>query len=339
MNTDIAAVIPVYCPDNETERVIDSARARFKHVIVVNDGSPNEFQAFFDALKDKVHYLQHSQNQGKGAAIKSALKFCKSIDVNGALTIDADGQHLMEDVDKLVDFANTSPDTFALGVRNFSKNIPLRSKVGNELTLAVLRIFYGLTLSDSQTGLRYLPKHIFNDLISLPGDRYEFELQCLLQIQKKKLVIAQVPITTVYLDDNSSSHFRPIRDSIRIYGVFLKFSVSSLVCFALDIALFTILFALSHNIWLSTAVARVASGVTNFTINRNVVFNQQKTSGVLRPAIKYFCLWLAVLCVSAGLVEMFDDQSSVSFIVPIKILVDVILFLLNYKIQKHFVFR
>ncbi len=339
MITNIAAVIPCYCPDIETSKVVEAMLLRFEHVIVVDDGSPEASQPLFNSFSDRVSLIQHNENQGKGAAIKSAIKFCANLPVIGIITVDADGQHLPEDVDKVAEFAMGAPAAFVLGVRNFSKNVPLRSKFGNEMTLAVLRVFYGLSLSDSQTGLRFIPANLFYDLLSLPGDRYEFELQCLLMMHRRKVVIAQVPIQTVYLDENKSSHFRPIRDSIKIYSVFLKFSISSTVCFALDIVLFSILFALSENVWGATIVSRSVSGVANFAINRGFVFNQTGKKSLVANACQYGALWLSILLMSASSVDFLKSFGDSSLVVPIKITVDLILFFLSYKVQKNYIFR
>ena len=335
----IAAVIPAYSPDDKLLDVVNDAVQNFKHVIVVDDGSSESARAIFCALGKQVSLLKHEKNLGKGAAIKTALKFCLHLPIDGVVTIDADGQHLPRDVASVAEFSEKAPESFVLGVRNFSEKVPLRSKFGNKMTLAILRIFYGISLSDSQTGLRYIPRHLFDIFIELPGNRYEFELQCLLSLHQRNAVISQIPITTVYIDDNQSSHFRPLQDSARIYGVFFKFSLSSLICFGIDIALFSIIFSLSHNVLFATSIARVFSGVCNFYINLGFVFNYLQSKNTKYSALKYFALWVFLLLTSASLVGLMNHLYSEAFIIPIKIFIDVSLFVLSYRIQKNFVFR
>ena len=84
--------------------------------------------------------------------------------------------------------------------------------------------------------------------------------------------IEQIPIETVYLDGNNSTHFRPIRDSARVYAPLVKFSLSSLASFAIDFVLLLAMMAISDHLALSIVVARLISATVNFMTNRHLVF-------------------------------------------------------------------
>lgn len=338
---DIVVVIPAYCPNQELQKSVKEMANTFQRILVVNDGSSKEYDDLFFSLKKHVEIIKHPENEGKGAAIKTALNFLKDDEsVLGIITVDADGQHLTQDVINIADHASGRSDNFILGVRDFSENIPLRSKFGNVLTLFILKLFYGLSLGDSQTGLRYVPRRLFESLIALPGERYEFELQCLLSLNRNKEVMVQVPIDTVYIEDNESSHFRPLHDSIRIYSVFFRFGFSSIFCFALDILVFsTVLAVSSGNIMASTAVARVVSGASNFWLNRVYVFGRSNEENWLRHGFLYLMLWLFLMLTSALIVGVIDAWLIGTYIVAIKIITDSILFFLSYNIQKSIIFK
>ncbi len=254
------------------------------------------------------------------------------------MTIDADGQHTYEDTIKCLEAFLKSPDSLVLRVRVFEENVPLRSKFGNLLTRDVLGAFTGMAISDTQTDLRVIPYHWLRTLFELEGERYEFEMNMLLQAKEDGIAILEVPITTIYLDDDQSSHFHAIRDSIRIYAVFFKYIVSSVFSFLVDIVVFTILVSLFkgvslESITLASVMSRAVSSVTNFLINHKLVFK----AGNSLSWVKYFSLVVIQIFLSSVLVTLLSSWWTFP-ITGIKILVDGFLFFLSYYIQKTFVF-
>jgi len=338
---NISIVIPCYQPSPEFLSYVKELSENFSNILVVNDGSDHSCTEIFNSVAQYAHVITHEVNLGKGAALKTAIKHLSSQeDVTGMITVDADGQHLIKDVLNLTKHSLETPNYFMLGVRDFDNDIPLKSKFGNKLTLLILSAIYGLKLADSQTGLRYIPKRLFEELTTLKGNKYEYELQMLLLLNKNKEAIIQVPISTVYIENNASSHFRPLHDSFRIYSVFFQFGISSIVCFALDIFIFSLMLVLSAgNILVSTFVARVASGVANFTLNRNYVFSSKKSGGLIKESVGYLVLWASLILLSSSLVDTISSNFSEQYILPIKIIVDLLLFILSFHIQKWFIFK
>jgi glycosyltransferase involved in cell wall biosynthesis len=221
----LAAIIPAYQPDN---RILDIAKillASFGKVIIVNDGSHADKKEIFDALHENgCTVLTHQQNQGKGVALKTAFTFLLSNSdqqIKGSITIDADGQHQLSDVLRVAQEFLNNPEYLALGIRHFDLTVPWRSRFGNRITRWLFKNLYGLTLNDTQTGLRAIPQQLLEPLTRLKHSRYEYELSMLIFAAKNNINIREIVIETIYENNNASSHFRPLVDSWRIYRVLL----------------------------------------------------------------------------------------------------------------------
>lgn len=222
-------LIPAYQPDEALIALINELRRLNpqQYFIVVNDGSNTPTsKKIVDQLAavPSITLLTHETNQGKGKALKTGLDyFVKHFpDKTGVVTADADGQHVAEDILR-VGNTLTEKNTFVLGVRKFSASIPFRSRFGNEWTRKVFRLFSGVSVEDTQTGLRGLVKNSIPDILSLPANGYEFEMQMLMHAALHQWPIKQVPIKTVYINQNRSSHFSPFRDTVKIHAVILKY--------------------------------------------------------------------------------------------------------------------
>ena len=339
---DIAVVIPAYNPDSKLlDLVADLRDAGCVNIVIVNDGSSPDCRPVFRALSefDNVTICEHATNRGKGAALKTGLGRFRSdlAEIRGVITADADGQHLPEDICTLATVAKRSPRSLLLGCRTFGKETPLRSLFGNRLTALLMSFVHGIRISDTQTGLRYLPLYVLPDLVALSGDGYEFELQCLIRAKELGCKFYEVPISTVYIDANASSHFLPIVDSYRIYSVLFRFGGSSIFCFGLDIAVFTIVYWSGGGPMLSTVIARCLSGAVNFFINKLLVFRRRHTGHAIREALGYFALWLVLMVLSGSIVSIVA-ASPLIVVVSAKIIVDISLFLLSYYVQSRYVF-
>lgn len=215
---NVAIVVPVFNPGPSFMNLAAELHREFPMVVVVDDGSV-ENKEIFDALPHGVCVLRHDENRGKGRAMKTALSYlfesCPA--VRFCCFVDGDGQHRLSDVVAVV-ARSVVTDAVCLGVRRFdSGNVPLGSRIGNAITAFLVRMMYGFPISDSQTGLRVVPRRLFWDLLNLPGERYEFEMRMFGLLDRLHERLETVPIDTVYIDGNRSSHFRPLKDSWRIY--------------------------------------------------------------------------------------------------------------------------
>ena len=217
-----AVIIPAL---NPTENLIFYVKELllngFAEIIVVNDGSKSEAEWIFDELSnlEKCTVLIHKNNKGKGRALKTAFAYCvkRLHRLDGVITADADGQHAVIDVCNVSNHLSTHPTSLTLGVRNFKEaNVPPRSYLGNTITSAIFYTLFRLKLKDTQTGLRAIPMNELSDLLLLKGERYEYEINMLIYVKKRKLSIEEVTIQTIYHDNNAGSYFNAVNDSLKI---------------------------------------------------------------------------------------------------------------------------
>ncbi|NLA32767.1 MAG: glycosyltransferase family 2 protein, partial [Mollicutes bacterium] len=263
---DIAIIIPIYNPDlGITKKFIEEAEKEFNNLIIIDDGCNEEFKDFFKSFKRHT-VLTHHVNQGKGRAIKTAFNYIlnEMPNIKGSVVADCDGQHSVKDIKKVAEALLKNPHKLVLGVRDFtSKDVPPRSKFGNKITINVFKIFLGLTISDTQTGLRGYSDILMPIFLKTKGERYEYETNMLIECQELDIPILEVKIRTIYIENNKTSHFNPIKDSIIIYKLFIKYILSAISSFILDIILFSIFLLLTEKILLSTILARIISSIYN----------------------------------------------------------------------------
>jgi glycosyltransferase involved in cell wall biosynthesis len=228
----VVALIPAFRPDRRlVDLVVDLRAAGFGSVIVVDDGSPDAAAPVFAALAGLpgCDLLRHDVNRGKGRAIKTGLaRFLERYPAAaGVVTVDADGQHLAPDVARVAASFLAAPDALVIGSRQFAARTPWRSRFGNRLTRQVFRWVAGVRLADTQSGLRCFSRAVAAQLLALAGERYEYEMNVLAACPRLKVPLREVPVAAVYLDGNSSSHFNPVVDSIKIYALLLRTSLAA----------------------------------------------------------------------------------------------------------------
>jgi len=364
-----AVILPSLNPTEKLCQVVNElVCAGFGTVILVDDGSDDEHKTPFRQLAEfeQVTVLTHEINRGKGAGLKTAFSYLidSRPDIEFAVTVDGDGQHLLKDILACSKASAANSNSLVLGCRNFDMpHVPPRSKSGNKLTASIFKILCGITISDTQTGLRAINRENFPKLLEIRGERYEYESNMLLELHSAGLPFVEVEIDTVYEDNNSCSHFRPVRDSIRIYKLifahifrrlfrFFKYVLSSCASSAVDLLAFWLLHMLLTvlggesfaegvaAVWLCTFVARAISSFVNFNLNKSFVFAKKGNYG--STIIRYYILCVLQLCVSAALVWLLGQlvSTSASWILTLlKAAVDTMLFFISYRIQKAWVFK
>ncbi len=336
---NIAVLIPAYNPEEPLLLLVDALiKLDFPLIVVVNDGSEPSCRGIFDKLAGmkNCRVVHHAVNLGKGRALKSGFNYCRVHfpDLLGIVTADADGQHLPEDIRKVsVEFLN-HPQSLIIGARTFAPGTPLRSLLGNLITRYVFRLLIGGKLSDTQSGLRCVPMDIVPNLIGLEGEHYEYEMNMLISTKKIRISIREVEIETVYLKNNRSSHFNPLIDSMKIYFLLLRFSLSSLFASSVDFIIFTAIYLLRENILTALILARLVSGCVNFLVNKSLVFHNRE--GVAGPLVKYFTLF-----VTLGALSFLCIRTMAGFgmnVIAAKIAAESVLFLASFTIQRDFIF-
>lgn len=345
---EVPVIIPSLEPDERLISIVKDIRnIGMKNIVVVNDGSGKEYKDIFDSVEkqDGVTVLKHHVNLGKGRALKTAFNYCLNTyeDLCGVVTADSDGQHTAQNIRNCAEALVMNKDKLVLGVRNFSlSGIPFRSKFGNKLTVIILNAACGIKVADTQTGLRGIPAEFMKKLLSVPGERFEYETNMLIETKEMEIDIYEEPIETIYQEEEYSSHFNPIKDSIRIYRIFAKFMFSSLLSTMVDFLLFSIFIRLFKvnfpqlYIGMATVTARIFSAAVNFLVNKKIVF-RSKTDHVA-SAFQYAILSIFVMMCSAGLVTVLYRLTGIREIL-IKVVVDTCLFGLSFIVQRDIIFK
>ena len=354
---NISVVLPSLDPDDKLIAVIDGLlEAGFSDIILVNDGSKPENLHYFEtaATHPEVHLLHHSVHRGKGAALKTAFTWFLENRPNGAgvVTVDGDNQHHPADTRACSEQMLRSRKV-VLGCRDFSlPHVPKRSRMGNRITCGVFKVMVGMTISDTQTGLRAIPTDAVRAFNEVKGDRFEYETNMLLAMKEQGIAFEEVKIRTVYIEENKSSHFRAVRDSVRIYKLilahFFRYTLSSLLSSVVDTGLFVLLSILLQSMIqdpmltiLAAVGARVVSSLMNFFMNKLMVFHSNVRTGTAMA--RYFTLAVVQMLLQAGLtcaanvaLQLGSDQTLLRTVVYV--IVMTALYFASFIVQQRWVF-
>lgn len=356
----MTVIIPAYKPDEKLLRLLNELKKiSTARILVVNDGSGASYDALFEKAAPLCDILlMHEENRGKGAALKTAFSYLiEEGEETGAIcTADADGQHLPEDIVRCLECAENNPDTLVLGTRLFRGDVPARSRFGNTVSRWTFRLLMGKRVYDTQTGLRAFTPALLPKMLEIREDRYEYEMQMLCNAVRQKTPILEVEIQTVYIEENKSSHFNPLRDALRVYGLLLRcalgsffevisFLFSSGLSFFVDAAAYLLLLhfvfplILGDNTrmiaFFSLLCARVISSLVNFRINGLVVFRN------MEKPVKSFVLYLTLVV----LIFFANENLNAFFLIRCKIhsvlshlIAQAICFPVSFFAQKYIVF-
>ena len=335
-------LIPAYQPGSELEHVVAGVQrlnsdGTIAAIVIVDDGSDAKCAAVFGRVAGMagVTLLRHAVNLGKGAALKTGFNYCLVTwpETSGVVTADADGQHAAADIIKVARRLTELPHALVLGAREFPPHIPLRSRFGNILTRFVFLLFTGKLLRDTQTGLRGWPAEQCRDSLRVPIQGYDFELETL--VRGRGGVIEEVGIETIYLDGNRASHFNPLRDSFRIYFVFLRYCGSAILAALVDTLVFSAVQARYGDLVISQTAGRIVAMCVAFFVLRSVVFRSDVAPWI--TFARYAALVAVSGWVSFGLIELLRDQANLP-VLAAKLIAEGLLFLGNFAIQRQFIF-
>ncbi len=347
-NYNVTIIIPCLNPDEKlVKTVVELKENGFDDFIIVNDGSDAQHLQYFPDTEQHPYctVLNYRVNRGKGEALRSAFKYFLDYrnDKDGVITIDCDGQHLTKDIIKCAEQMSRT-DGVVLGCRDFHKpDVPSRSRFGNKMTRFMFKLFFGLKITDTQTGLRAIPTRYIETFIDVKGSRYEYESNMLIELKNQHLDFSEVEIETVYIDNNSESHFRPVVDSFRIYKMLFSFAFSSLFSMLVEVVVFYLalrfFFNGAHAILWATVLSRVLSSIVNFIINKKSVFTNKTKYG--RSIVRYIILAVPLLLASSysikGIVWLLGIKSD--FLTTlVKMVVDTLLFFVSFRVQQSWVF-
>ena len=357
----LAIVLPSLDPDAKFLGVVRGmVEAGFRQIVIVDDGSDEAHQELFRQAEGypQCTVLHHDVNKGKGRALKTAFRYVldKLPEAEGVITIDGDGQHLAQDIIAGGERMLREQDRVILGCRDFDQpGVPPRSVAGNKTTSRMFRLF-GIRLSDTQTGLRAIPRAYLELFCEIEGERFEYETNMLLQMKRQGISFSEQPIATVYDPEDYSSHYNAVKDSLRIARVMLRFLlsgpgfrylVSAVLSWVVDNGLYLLLFTVLGGSLAAAAastaaqvIARVLSSLFNFHMNKFFAFRSREP--YWSALGKYYCVCVPQTLISVlALTSLVAALSIASPILAtgVKVLIEVVLFCLSYLIQKKWVFK
>lgn len=326
-------LIPAYEPDAALPALVREAlRADPSlYVLVVDDGSGSAYSGVFAAaLAAGAEVIGYPHNQGKGHALKTGFARAIALGGDDVVTADSDGQHRVADILRVAERVRGG-DAMVLGGRRFSGDVPLRSRVGNTVARAAFRLATGVSVHDTQTGLRGFPQRMMPELLRIGGERFDYELAMLLAAPDR---ISEITVETVYLEHNASSHFRPLVDSVRVLRPLLRYVAASFGSFLLDLALLQLISAVTGSLLAGVIGARLVSASANFVVNRRLVFG---AGGRMRTdALRYAALALGLL--AANYVALLALTGAGVPLLAAKLVTEVGLYVLGFAAQRAFVF-
>ena len=204
-------------------------------ILIVNDGSSEKFRPIFNEAKLYSSLIEYPKNEGKGYAIKYGVSYLLTSkkECRFFITADADGQHAVSDIVRVADELLVHNE-IVLGMRTFNRNIPARSRFGNEMSKFAQTLITGKYLQDNQCGLRGFPIREGQWLLEEFGNRYEYEMNVISRICLHDMKYISLPIQTIYESGNLTSHFRPMRDTYRIQGTIIAKGFISILAMILQ---------------------------------------------------------------------------------------------------------
>lgn len=227
---DTAIIIPVYNHGRQIGEVLRQTLQLGLPIFVVNDGSTDTTADILKAISG-INVLDHPVNRGKGAAILTGLAAARETGYTMAITLDGDGQHIPEDVWKLLNALDDGDRSIVVGKRQGmvrDRNVPWTSRFGRHFSNFWVRVSGGPRLADSQTGFRLYP--IQETLgLEIKARRYQFEVEVLVKANQRGIGIREAAVQVVYQNQGERvSHFRAWLDFWRNSTTFCR-----LICYRL----------------------------------------------------------------------------------------------------------
>ena len=293
-------LIPAYEPDRKLIELVRELSSHDLSVLVVDDGSGAAFSNIFEEVKMYANVITKDRNGGKGGALKTGMRFLwdDAPNCDNFITCDADGQHCVKDILRVRESLRSGND-FVLSVRKPAKGVPFRSKIGNTLSRTVYAFLTNRYLSDNQSGLRGFSRNHIPWMIDVEKNNYDYEMNILYYAAKKGVRISTIPIETIYINDNESSHFNPIKDTVRIYKSLFYLARSSFYAFILAEALLVIACLLfpHYSLYLIPVIG-IICGFFKSIFDKYIVIRTLHWSDIFRSILRSFCFYILISAIS-----------------------------------------
>lgn len=320
MRKDFVILIPSYEPDEQLIKVVDSLFQEEFPILVINDGSSKKYETIFDKIKDKVKYITLEHNSGKGVALKTGYKNIPSLfpDAKYVITVDGDGQHALKDIIKMSELLEKHNEC-VLGIRPFDNTVPFRSRFGNYYSQLTRSLATKTYLKDDQCGLRGFPIRYLDELVSIKGRRYDYEINQLTSFQLRNYPIITMEIELIYPEDNNQkTHFRNFKDTWNIQCIIAYQGLPSLISLSLLVAGLMLLYYFGYSYYhLIIFPAYLASALLTLSIWHFIEPSKNPFNRVIKELLFTTIKMTSVF----ALMYLFIDTFKMSFFIAIPILV------------------
>ncbi len=307
----------------------------FARVIVVDDGSGADSRPLFDRLRaiDGVEVLPHAVPLGRGAALKTALNFglCHLPDIAGFISADPQ-QHSARDILMVAGKLMAEPDAVVLGCRRLGSDAPANVRFANWTTRKLMHGLLGRAVSDPHPSLRGIPARLAAQVLEIEANGPEFELEMWIEGHRRGFHTSEVLIDP----GPAATQFHPLLHSVKIYLTLLRFGSVSAMTALVDNLIFILARHYGGSVLVSQAISRSLAFVFSYTMVQRSVFASRRDSGATLP--KYALLTLVSGAVSYGGIRLLSARTGLDPI-PAKLIVEGLLFLVNFTIQRVFIFR
>ena len=296
-------VIPAYQPDEQLGLLVSELVQHELGILVVDDGSGPDYNTIFETISSDAVVIHSEENMGKGAALKKGFSVLNQYfpDCEWVITADADGQHSVTDILRVAGQCEGRL-RYLLTVRESTKEMPFKSKLGNTLSRFVYTILNNHYFKDNQSGLRAFSKDELEVMLSAGGDAYDYELNALCYADKTGIPMKTMPVETLYFNGNSKTHFNAFKETLRIYLQLFKSTWPALAG-----ALIAILCAVAGTIlwkydklYFSIVAAGVIAGAASVLLYRFVQFRKLGYRDDIREGV----MWLFSVLVIWGLTAL-----------------------------------
>jgi len=211
------AIIPAYNSAKTLPELVHKIRSLYPQLdmLIIDDGSRKPVNQFLD--NDEVKIIRHSQNRGKGAALKTGIKYAKKVAKKYGIFLDSDLQHDPAEIFKYIYKSYEESSDIVLGVRDIKHTMPFHRVLSNTITSFLISLRTGVRVHDSQCGFRLL------NLENIEPDNYiyngfQFESEFLIKNPSKRINFAEVKIKTIY--NEHGSNMENIRDTLRFIKMY-----------------------------------------------------------------------------------------------------------------------
>lgn len=323
------ALVPTYEPDDKLPKIVNKLKENNFITIVINDGSDISYDNYFNECDTKI--ISYPSNRGKGFALKKGIEYVKNNFENYIIvTVDSDGQHRIEDVLNICEYAKNNRDTLVIGKRLRKENMPIRSRIGNIFTKYIFNLATKENIYDTQSGLRAFSEQLVDYMLEIKGDRFEYEMNVLLNLNKKNIKYKEIEIQTIYIDDNEKSHFRTFRDSSRVYGQILEYKARSVIPFLSDLLIFATLIITVNRLLITNVISKLLSTIIYYILNRKTIFKEKMETKTIiihvLTIILNIVLSTSMIYIISKIINKYTS----------KVIVEILLVILIHEIKKRF---